>query len=671
MDDQLWGRVDRMFNEALLLPREKHEDFLSERCRGHPELGKIIREMLNADTEQVHFLEAPVARIGGEPSATLAQGQRLGHYRIQRLLGKGGMGMVYLAARDDGAFRRLVAIKLLRPGLVTGELVRRFRLERQILARLDHPHIARMYEGGVTTGGLPYFIMEYVEGDPIDRYCDRHRLGPRARIVLFQKVCAVIQFAHQNLIIHRDLKPENILVTAQGIPKLLDFGIAKLIENPGGPTTETSLRPMTPGYASPEQFRGDPITTASDIYALGFLLYELLAGIQPYRTKGQGLAQLLRTVCEQIPVKPSAGVLEHGRGRALIDRGYGETEAKKLARFLTGDLDNIVLKALEKEPRRRYASAQQFSQDLENFLGGYSVIAHQSSFFYRASKFVVRNRLAVSAGALALLLFLAFTAALFVEQRRTVGERVLAEQQRDLARREGDRSRRVTEFMVDLFNVSDPTQAAEEMTARAILDRATGQIESDLKLDKGLRADLLSTMGRVYTNMALYDKAQPLLDEAIQVLRDHPGGDRLQLAKTLLPQGAVYLAFDRFEDADRRLQEALGVFLQNHGEAHPDVAKALLLLAESKIQLVSMWKPKATWNGSSAWRKPCPRGICPSSPRVCTNSRWSVSGWVNSTVSNPPCAGRSPWRRRPSVRAIPVSSTSSTVSVFTTATAVC
>ena len=341
----------------------------------------------------------------------------MGAYTLIREIGSGGMGTVYLAVRHDDAFEKRVAIKILKRGMDSDSIVRRFRNERQILASLQHPYIGGLLDGGTTADGLPYFAMEYIEGQRIVDYCDAHQLDTSTRIELFRKVCAAVQYAHQNLIIHRDIKPANVLVTADGTPKLLDFGIAKLLnpELAGETIAPTAAGPqlMTPEYASPEQVRGEPVTTATDVYSLGVLLYELLTGRRPYRLTSRTPAEIARVVCNSVPVPPSAAVTRLGdqgdveTGTTTITDATRSAETDRLRRRLAGDLDTIVLKALSKEPPRRYASVDQLSEDLRRHLAGLPVIARKDTLGYRTAKFVRRNRGAVAA---AIVLFVSLVA---------------------------------------------------------------------------------------------------------------------------------------------------------------------------------------------------------------------------------------------------------------------
>ena len=345
------------------------------------------------------------------PAANLApsiEGQRFGAYQVIREIGRGGMGAVYLAARADDQYKKRVALKILRADVNAQEVLSRFRHERQILASFDHPNIAGLLDGGSTPNGEPYFVMDYVEGTPIDQYCDSHSLTVAERITLFRQVCSAVQYVHQNLIVHRDLKPSNILVTPDGVPKLLDFGIAKILKPEMMATmvnaTRAEDRVMTPAYASPEQVRGEPITTASDIYSLGVVLFEIFTGRRPYRVKSNTAHELARVICDEEPDKPSTAITKTDRGTAQPTARVEElsrkrsTEPDRLERRLKGDLDNILLKAMRKEPQRRYASVEQFSEDLHRHLANLPVSAHEDSLRYRTEKFVRRNVIPVTAG---------------------------------------------------------------------------------------------------------------------------------------------------------------------------------------------------------------------------------------------------------------------------------
>jgi eukaryotic-like serine/threonine-protein kinase len=385
-----WQRVKDVFQAALDHPPAERAPFLDETCGDDTELRREVESLLEAREEAPAFLSKPAVSI---PAAPEAEGRRIGAYRLLSRIGYGGMGVVYEAVRDDDVFRKTVALKIVH-GDATPEHLRRLARERQILAQLQHPNIASVIDGGTTGEGQPYLVMEYVEGEPIDRYCDRKGLRTRSRLEMFRTICAAVHYAHRNLVVHRDIKPANILVTADGQPKLLDFGIAKLLAagmDPEQMPTATLMPVMTPEYASPEQVRGRPVTTATDVYSLGVLLYELLTGRRPFMVRGDSLEEIVRVVCATEPIAPSAV----RRGTELAT-----TRPWVSPRELEGDLDTIVLKALRKEPERRYLSAQELAEEVRRHLEGLPVLARGDTVGYRLSKFVSRHRLAVSAAAL-------------------------------------------------------------------------------------------------------------------------------------------------------------------------------------------------------------------------------------------------------------------------------
>jgi non-specific serine/threonine protein kinase/serine/threonine-protein kinase len=446
-----------------------------------------------------------------DPALDFGQGARIGPYRLIREIGHGGMGSVYLGVRDDDAFQKRVAIKVLKRGMDTDSIVRRFRHERQILAGLDHPNIAGLLDGGTTPDGRPYFAMEYVDGQPIVDYCDARRLDTPARVRLFRSVCGAVQYAHQNLIIHRDIKPANVLVTADGTPKLLDFGIAKLL-NPEltGHTlapTGAGVQLMTPEYASPEQVRGDTVTTATDIYSLGVMLYELLTGRRPYRLTSRVPSEIARVICEAVPARPSTAVTQapdpadageaatvgevrHAATQRPGTASHWVADTDRLRRQLAGDLDNIVLKALSKEPDRRYASVDQFSEDLGRHLAGLPVIARKDTFGYRTVKFVQRNRGAVAAGVLTFFALVTGIVGTTWQARAARAERARAEQ------RFNDVRALANSF---IFDIHDQIRDLPGSTpARQLVVTKGLEYLDKLARDAGDRADLRRDLAGAY-----------------------------------------------------------------------------------------------------------------------------------------------------------------------------
>ncbi len=504
-------------DRARRRPAHERAAFLDKVCGNDDELRQAIESLLRFD-DQTAFLDEPVFDVHDEDPDL---GQRLGPYEIVDLLGRGGMGKVYLARRRDD-FDHKVAIKLIQRGIDSDEVLRRFHNERQILAGLEHPNIARLLDGGTAPDERPYFVMEYVEGEPIDRYCDRHSLPVRKRLELFRQVCSAVQVSHQKLIVHRDLKPGNVLVTSDGgVPKLLDFGIAKML----GPevssralATRPGQRPMTLKYASPEQILGDTITTASDSYSLGVLLFQLLTGCHPYESDPSAPLsdyEILQRICHREPPKPSTAVRHRVPVAGSVDGGKSSGRLR-LARRLTGDLDAIVLKALRKEPEARYGSVEQFSEDVRRYLTGLPVIARKGTFLYRAGKFVRRNRLG--------LLVLAFivVASIFsvMQWRQAVRERERADQ--------------AFQFLVGLFEKTDPNAAdGRELTARELLARGREELAEILEEDPRLWTDLVDTLGRVNRELGFYDEALELLEASLRALRTRVPGDDQEIAKRL------------------------------------------------------------------------------------------------------------------------------------------
>jgi eukaryotic-like serine/threonine-protein kinase len=497
MTPERWQQVKELFNAALERDPAERDAFLAEACAGDRALREEVASLLAEEEQLGSFIAAPAA-ARREPQLDALSDRRIGPYRVIGELGHGGMGLVLLAERDDEQFKRRVAIKLLRGGLDVDFILNRFRNERQILAQFDHPNIARLLDGGVTEEGRPYFVMEYVEGAPIDRYCDEHKLDLKARLKLFQQVCDAVHYAHRNLIVHRDIKPGNILVTAAGTPKLLDFGIAKILEPDTFPDTVqptgTWDRPMTPAYASPEQVRGQAITTASDVYSLGVLLYELLTGHRPYRVAGSLPHEMARVICEQEPQRPSTVIkrveeVMQGSGEVAVitPQRVGEARAvrpEKLRRQLQGDLDNIVLMALRKELERRYSSVEQFAQDIENYLQGRPVSARQDTLSYRTAKFIRRHKTGVAAAALVLLTLVGSTL-IALRQARIAGRRF--NEVRKLA------NQYLFEFHDAVENLPGSTPARQLVVKRALeyLDRLAQEARNDRSLQQELAAAYL------------------------------------------------------------------------------------------------------------------------------------------------------------------------------------
>jgi len=500
MNSETWNRVKDVLDAALRLPAEKRAPFLEETLGHEPELRGEVESLLRSHDEvDTGFLRDPaVTVLPGGISRAPRIGRRMGAYNILEEIGRGGMGEVYRAVRGDGEFDREVAIKLVQGGLDSQSVLERFRHERQILAGLDHPNVARLLDGGTTEDGLPYLVMELVDGVPIDRYCEIHKLKISDRVRLFLDVCAAVQYAHQRLVIHRDIKPGNILVNAQGVPKLLDFGIAKLTD----PTTTaqtTLVRPMTPEYASPEQIKGEPITTATDVYSLGVVLYQLLTGQNPHQPETHSPHEMARVIAEEEPVRPSV-LMQRADAASEKGSAFAESPAR-WSRELAGDLDNILLKALRKEPERRYSSAEQLAADLRRYLEGKPVLARKDSWNYRAGKFVRRHRVAVSAAALVVLLVIVGVVAVLREAR------IAQENARRAERRFNDTRKLANALLTDIHDAIRELPGATP-ARKMIVDNALQYLDG-LAKEAGGDPSLQRELADAYEKVGLVQGGYP------------------------------------------------------------------------------------------------------------------------------------------------------------------
>lgn len=598
MDAERWETVQRVFHEALDRPRELQAQFLAEACGGDADLRREVESLLDTYFADESFLETPAVdpAWGGSDDDWSRAGETIGEYEIVERLGAGGMGDVLLARQETPAFTRSVAIKVVKRGMDTEEVLRRFALERRILATLVHPNIAQLHDAGATDDGRPYFVMEYVDGRRIDDWVEAEELSTEARLRLFQSICHAVQYAHQNLVVHRDIKPGNVLVSKEGIPKLVDFGIGKILSDTDGADaarTRTHQVALTPDYAAPEQLRGEPVTTATDIYALGALLYELLAGERPWSGRRTGSADRTQRLSEERPTRPSDAALHSARLEAA--------ERSRRARELRGDLDDIVLQAMRTEPERRYRTATALADDIGRHLEGLPVRARGDSRLYRASKFVRRNAGMVTAA-------IAFGAGLIAVAATAVvqSERIA---------RERDKAQEVQRFLLETFGATTAEGTpGDAVSVRQLLDGQAAIVDTAYADDPVLAAEMLAVLGDAYERLGLYDDAEglarralearqalyqtahpdvaaslnllgwvrheqgasdegsKLLEQSVAMWRDVDRSDEAAFARALNDLGSVYDQLGRGEDAERLLRESLAVRKRDGGAAGPGIA---------------------------------------------------------------------------------------------------
>jgi serine/threonine-protein kinase len=578
MDSKRWDEVQKLFEKALEINPSERESFLKSECGDDEELFDEVTSLLSADEKQHSIFSASVSDYISIDDKSLS-GKIFGNYRAVEQIGSGGMGSVYLAERADGQFEQKVALKIIKPGMNSQEIVSRFEEERQILARLQHPNIARLLDGGISDQGLPYFTMEYVDGLPITQFCDNKNLSINERLELFVKVCDAVMYAHQNLVIHRDIKPGNILVQEDGTVKLLDFGIAKVFEEDEKQkfVTRTGIRVMTPEFASPEQVRGETVSTATDVYSLGMVLYHLLTGYPPYKVDTTSAIEMEKVICLTEPTKPSTMLtkisgLSSTEEKKLSPEYISQTRKSsipKLKKIISGDLDNICLMALRKEPSRRYNSVALFITDIRNHLNGLPVIARKSTAAYRANKFIQRHKIGVAVTSISLIVIAAVTTFYFIQLAK----------ERDKAELEAEKSRKVSEFLAGLFEVSDPLQSkGKDITARELLDNGARKIEVEMKDEPEVQAMMLDVIGRVYRTLGIYDKAESYLLEGLTIRKNILDENDPDLALSYFNLGEMYHYKNDYVKAEEYYRKALEIREAAYGSENLDVAYSIDLI---------------------------------------------------------------------------------------------
>ena len=568
-----WTRVGELFDAAADLGDDERGRFLDKECGDDIELRRRVEALLIADAQVgnagdiTHAIGAGIDALLHSPAPAQA-GTRIGAFTVIEVLGRGGMGVVFLAERDDKEIQQRVAIKVV-SGIALGpEAIRRFRSERQILARLEHPYIAHLIDGGETAEGVPFLVMEYVEGQPILSHCADVSLDFDGRLNLFLKICEALQFAHQNLIVHRDIKPSNIMVTRDGFPKLLDFGIAKIIDPQefGQQTvmTQVGQRVCTPDHAAPEQLEGKAVTTATDVYCLGMLLYQLLTGRRPYTLALGRRMNINSQIGDLTPPAPSDALSQIEKHQIKEVEPPTTTlplPSDQLRRKLRGDLDNIIMKALRREPERRYGSVAEFAEDIRRYRRHLPVSARPDTWRYRTHKFIVRNAVGVASVAGIMLLLVTLVAATKFQSKRIDEQRLVAES--------------IGSFLTEVLVSADPNVArGNEVTAEQLLDEGSKRITTELKGQPEVQARMMSTMGVTYTNLGNYERAKPLLEAALSS-QQSLGADPLTLVRTRNAYGKVLIEQAAYEPAAMVFRQALTTARKELGAEHSEVSRSL------------------------------------------------------------------------------------------------
>lgn len=609
MNQDRLNKIRELFDKASNLNAVEREVFLNQECANELELKKEILSLLDSLENTKDFLEEALTIVEQNKNNFTDPyiDKQIGNYLIDGEAGVGGMGIVYTGRRNDKEFEQKVAIKILKHGITSEYLLKRFQIERQTLANLQHQNIARLLDGGRTIDGLPYLVMEFIDGIPITDFCHQKKLSLEEKLKLFREVCTAVQYAHQNLIVHRDLKPGNILVTKDGIPKLLDFGIAKLIDEElvdnNEDLTRTGVWHLTPEYASPEQIKGEKITTASDIYSLGVLLYQILTGYQPYKISNNSPAAISKIITEEIIQKPSEKVKDKSREHAESNLFLND----KISNQLKGDLDNIVLKAMHKDPARRYVSVEQFSEDIRRHLSGLPVIAQKDTAGYRLSKFIQRHKV----GFISSVGFIVF---LIINLIAIIWQANIAANERDKAKLEAQKVETVNKFLLDMLSSVDPTEIGRDVKVYDVLRKSALGVEKGFKDQPGIEASIQKTIGKTLTSLGEYDEAKPhllrslLLNErvygkqsnqasesnyelalyyhwigelktadslykkSLQIFKRNSDVSKRSLASTLNDYGILKSDFAEFDESKKMYEESLNILLENYGEKDRDVA---------------------------------------------------------------------------------------------------
>lgn len=565
-----WENVEHIIDKALELPAEQRKTFIEKRCGKNDALKREVTELLDSIFESEGWLENPgsykedlYSEIAGDLSDThsrdLLIGKQVGSYTIREKIGEGGMGNVYLAERTKDEFEHRVAVKIIRSGFASENNIQRFKREQKILAGMNHPGIARLFDGGVTNEGYPYIIMEYIDGIPIDEYCRENNCSLHKKLELFSQVLEAVQHAHENLVIHRDLKPGNILITRNGDVKILDFGISKLLDDDADDLiTQTGSRLLTLKYAAPEQIRQENITTSTDLYALGIVLYQLLLHKEPFDFDDLTTYQTEQVILYETPPLPSS-----------------RAESKKMAKKLTGDLDAIVMKSIRKEPEHRYRTANEFLDDLSNFQQGLPVSAHDDSFNYRFNKFLKRHKRSVTVAA-AIVLIIVGLSGFYTWQ---------ISKERTQAMLEAQKAENVKNLLVELFEGNDPiTGDAESVTLPQLLETGTEKILNK-NLESSVKIELLLTLATIHQNITQFEKAKNLAEESLELARQHFGEHSVEAAESYIHLGGLEHDLGNYKEGKEHFLMAKQILDENSERSIPLYAKLYDHMGHAEEQL--------------------------------------------------------------------------------------
>lgn len=596
MDKETWTAVKEYYSQLLELPEEERAEFIEKLEASQPEVVRLLQSLLQDENETNHDFESPaISKIkeSKEYKEPNLIGKQIGKYKLNFLIGIGGMGRVYLADRTDLEAHQQVALKLINTGYLGEIYQKRFDRERQILSRLNHPHITRIYDGGISDTGAPYIVMEFVEGKPILEYVADLKLSFEKRIELFLDLCSAVAYAHQNFIMHRDLKPGNILVTNHGIVKVIDFGIAKILEDNESDEDLTVMGyiPLTPAYASPEQLKGKPLTVSSDIFSLGVILYELVTGQKPFpgSTKSS-LALTQRLNYHDPPPRPSSRVIPN-----ISD------DEKAWQKNVRGDLDNIILKALKEEPSERYKSVDQLAEDIGRYQKNYPVIARPDSLGYRFKKYTKRNRSLVSLGVVLIVILIGGIAATLWQAR-------IAAMERDQAHYEAAKANQITKFVTNLFDHSDPDQSrGAVITSENILAQGSANI-AQLDSQPALQAEMYRVIGDLYKKQNFFEDAETHLLQALDIFTHLYGPDHIEVGRTKLILADLYTFIKNTEKTREMSRDAAEIFSAESGERSVEYIKALNYLGRTENQSGNYQKALETLldaaSANQSWTNP-------------------------------------------------------------------